>query len=125
MAMIRPTKSPAREKQTVTSKDVGTLKVGPDGKMTVGSPGAAPHIAAAVGVAVRAPDRGLGKAIEAAMSAAIEQAAKDGVTNDDEVRARMQAAREKARAEYKPPTPELGPETAVLKPAPVKGKAGK
>ena len=58
----------------------------------------ASKIVAAVGAAANAKDIGLATRIEAAMSEALVKAMANGVTDPDEQRAVMLAARDKARA---------------------------
>lgn len=54
-----------------------------------------PRIAAAVGVAVVSNRKELSKAIEAAMSQAVLDAAEQGITEPEKIKEMMQAARQK------------------------------
>lgn len=68
---------------------------------TLRPPGNPPHkIAAATGVITRSGAPGLGKLMEEAQQAAILQAAEDGISDPDEVKELMRAAREETKAEY-------------------------
>jgi hypothetical protein len=66
--------------------------------MAVTKPG---KVVAAAGTAATSKSAGLAKRIEAAMIAATEQAAADGITDPDKIRKRKLTARERVLAEAK------------------------
>lgn len=80
-----------REKQTVDESDIGTFDVHCD------LAGEA-RIVEAVGVAASGRSRALGQAIESAMSQAVLEAMKEGITDPDAVRAMKLAARARVKA---------------------------
>jgi formaldehyde-activating enzyme involved in methanogenesis len=59
-----------------------------------------PVIVEAVGIVARSGVPGLGKVMEEAMAQAVLDAMSEGITDQDEIRARMAAARDKARDEF-------------------------